>query len=475
MKKTKLLSVLLSAMMLLAKPAFADNESEEYDKFERISNYAANLYIDETASADAIMEEALKAVVKENPELMNQLIKAGFQSLDEYTEFYTKEEYELFNKNMNHIVYGIGVIIQQLGDYVTVMSCTEGGGAEAAGIMSGDQISKVNGEDAKGLSVDKVQDMVVGELGTEVTITFLRDGQEFERTIVRGEVKGTTVGSEILEGNIGYIGILNFAGDTAKEFEKVLAEFDEAGVTDIILDLRDNPGGYLGSAVEIARMIVPAGVIVSTVYRNEWDNEVAFSELEETKYNFAVLINENTASAAEVLASAIGESGAGILIGQISYGKGVIQQMFEIWDGCAFKITTGRYFTREGHDIHGNGIDPHEYVDNTTRQIDITKYSTFDYKAKPQYGESSQNVRAAKERLKVMGYYGGTVDDTFDLSLVNAVMEFQAQNELFPYGVLDISTQVKMENIFYKLRELVDNQLYFAYEYFGGKKENLEI
>ncbi len=473
MSKIKLLSLFLSAVMLFSQPVLAE-ENTEYNKFEQISNYAANLYIDDSARADDIMDAAIQAVVKDNPELMNQLIKAGFQSLDEYTEFYTKEEYELFNKNMNHIVYGIGVIIQQIDDYVTVMSCTEGGGAEAAGVMSGDQISKVDGVDAKGLSVDKVQDMVVGELGTEVTITFLRNGEEFERTIVRGEVKGTTVGSSILEGNIGYISILNFAENTYDEFMKVLAEFDEAEVKKIILDLRDNPGGYLGSAIEIAREIVPEGVIVSTVYRNEWDNAVAYSELKETKYDFAVLINENTASAAEVLASAIGESEAGILIGQISYGKGVIQQMFEIWDGCAFKITTGRYFTRNGNDIHGNGIDPNEYVDNTTRQIDITKYATFDYKTKPKSGETSPNVLAAKERLKVMGYYGGTLDERFDKSLEYAITEFQADNELFPYGVLDVSTQVKMENKFYKLRELVDNQLYFAYEYFGGNREDLE-
>lgn len=473
MNKIKLLSLFLSAVMLMPQPVLAE-ENIEYNKFEQISNYAANLYIDDSARADDIMDAAIQTVVKDNPELMNQLIKAGFQSLDEYTEFYTKEEYELFNKNMNHIVYGIGVIIQQIDDYVTVMSCTEGGGAEAAGVMSGDQIAKVDGVDAKGLSVDKVQDMVVGELGTAVTITFLRDGQEFERTIVRGEVKGTTVGSSILEGNIGYISILNFAENTYDEFMKVLVEFDEAEVKQIILDLRDNPGGYLGSAIEIAREIVPEGVIVSTVYRNEWDNAVAYSELKETKYDFAVLINENTASAAEVLASAIGESEAGILIGQISYGKGVIQQMFEIWDGCAFKITTGRYFTRNGNDIHGNGIDPNEYVDNTTRQIDITKYATFDYKTKPAIGETSPNVRAAKERLKVMGYYGGTVDEKFDKSLEYAITEFQADNELFPYGVLDVSTQVKMENKFYKLRELVDNQLYYAYEYFGGNREDLE-
>lgn len=149
--------------------------------------------------------------------------------------------------------------------------------------------------------------------------------------------------------------------------------------------------------------------------------------------------------------------------------------MYEIWDGCAFKITTGRYFTRNGHDIHGNGIEPDDYVDNPTTQIDITKYSTFDYRSKPHTGDTSENVRAAKERLRIMGYYTGSADDKFDSVFESAVTEFQAQNGLFPYGVLDIATQVKMENIFYKLRVVEDEQLYTAYEYFGGNREDLDL
>ena len=472
MKKRRLIAVFLLVATLFGKPAFAEYE-EGYDIFERFSSFAANLYIDETVTTDDVMQEALRAVLKEKPELVNELIKAGFQSLDDYSEYYTAEEYELFRKNMDHIVYGIGVIIQQIDEYVTVMSVVSGGGAESAGVIPGDKISKVNGVDAKGLSVDKVQDMVLGELGTKVTITFLREGMEFDREIVRQEVRGTTVGGTILEGKIGYIDIINFAENTAGEFSELLWEFDAAGVTDIILDLRNNPGGYLGSAVDVARQIVPEGVIVNTVYREEINNESFHSNLKEKKYNFCVLINENTASAAEVLASALSESGAGILIGQQSYGKGVIQSMFQMTDGTAFKITTGKYFTRNGNDINGGGIEPDEYIENETRLIDLTRYKTFDYKTKPMVGSVSQNVQAAKERLRILGYYHGAVDESFDADLAAAITNFQADNELYPYGVLDISTQVKIENTFYKIEEEVDTQLIYAYEYFGGSREAL--
>lgn len=473
--KKRLLALFVAGMMLFCSVASAETVSFGYDNFERISSLGANLYIDESVTAEYIMTEALKRVINNNPELATELIKAGFQSLDEYSEFYTQEEYELFKKNIDKIVYGIGVIIQQEGDYITVLSCMDDGGAKAAGVLPGDKISKVDGVDVKGASVDKVQDLIVGELGTQVSVTFLREGKELEFSITRKEVHGQTVAGEILAGKIGYIAIINFAQKTAEEFAEILWQFDQAGVKNIILDLRNNPGGYLDTAISIAQMTVPAGTIVKTVYRDGVSSGEFVSKLTNPKFKFCVLINRNTASAAEVLASAMGESGVGYLVGEISYGKGVIQGMYEMFDGSAFKITTGRYFTRNGHDINGNGIEPHEYIDNSTRPIDLSKYQTFDYKTKPNIGDVSQNVRAAKERLTVMGYYTGGINDVFEPEFHNVIYKFQAENGLGAYGVLDIATQVKMENIFYKIQVEVDDQLLYAYEYLGGTPEELDI
>lgn len=475
MKKTKLISIFLSVMMFFGQVAFAEYEDSGYDDFERMSSFAANLYIDENVTTELVMENALRAVLAEKPELVEEFIKASFKSLDEYSEYYTREEYELFLNNMEHIVYGIGVTIQEIDEYVTVMSIISGGGAESAGVKPGDKILKVDGNNAIGLGIDKVQNMVVGELGSTVTVTFLRGEMEFERTITRQEVRGTTVASEILPGMVGYVAIINFAENTANEFATALWELDRAGVEKIIIDLRDNPGGYLESAVSIAGMLVPEGVIVNTVYRDEYNNESIRSNLKKTKYDLCVLVNGNTASASEVLASAIKESGAGILVGENTYGKGVIQSMFEMMDGSAFKVTTGKYFTRNGNDINGQGIEPNEYVENETRLINLSRYKTFDYKTKPTLGAVSQNVQAAKERLSIMGYYHGKIDENFDEDLVKAVADFQAKNDLYPGGILDISTQVRIENTFYKIPELVDTQLIYAYEYFGGKEEDLGL
>jgi len=320
--KNKILSLILAGMMLFGGSVSAETRSPGYDEFERMSSYGANLYIDDSITTDYIMTEALKKVINEDPELATKLIKAGFSSLDEYSEYYTPEEYELFKKNLNRIVYGIGVVIQFVDGYVTVMSVVDDGGAKAAGVLPGDKIIKVDGVDVIGYGIDKVQDMIVGEMGTQVCVTFLREGQEFECTITRKEVLGQTVAGKILEGNIGYIVIINFAQNTDDEFAKILWEFEQAGVTDIILDLRNNPGGYLDSAIGIAKMTVPEGPIVTTVFRDQYSGGVEMSTLKNPKYKFCVLINGNSASAAEVLASAMGESGVGYLVGETSYGKG---------------------------------------------------------------------------------------------------------------------------------------------------------
>lgn len=469
----RFLAIFMSAAILFSQTVFASG-NDEYEKIEQILNYAANLYIDDSVTSDELMSDAVKKLLEKNPELTKEFINAGFESLDEYSEFYTAGEYELFTKNMNKIVYGIGVIIQQTGGYVTVMNVIEDGSAKEAGVMEGDKIISVNGVNAVGESIDKVQDMVVGEQGTEVQVTFLREDKKVSYTMTRREVRGETAGYSILKGNIAYLAITNFAQNTDDEVLDILTELDAEGVKSIILDLRDNPGGYFDSAVNVASLFVPEGVIASTVYRSEWENETFYSKLDKAKYKLAVLVNENTASAAEVLASAIQDSGAGILIGNKTYGKGVIQQIYEIWDGCAFKITTGKYFTRNGKDINGGGLEPDKAIKNTTKKIDLSRYTAFDYINKPTVGVNSQNTKAAKEKLRILGYYQGTADDYFDNLLFKSVCEFQEENGLFPYGVLDISTQKKLEEIFSQLNEVVDNQLLEAYRYFGGRPENLQ-
>lgn len=468
--RKKLYALILSASMLI--PSLSQAASVEYNTFDKLMNYAAQLYIDQDISVEDLKEEAVSKLLEEHPELLDQLLKAGFSSLDQYSEFFTGEEFLDYVNDLNHTFYGIGVTIQKNGEYVEVVNCLDGGSAKEAGLAIGDKIYAVDGESAVGKTLSDVQKMITGELNTTVNVTVLRGDAEKSFTLTRKPVSADTVAHTVLEGNIGYITIINFAEKTDTEFANVLKALDEQGVTEIILDLRDNPGGYLISAVNIAKMIVPEGVIVQTMFRQEEKNETFYSELKNPKYRFAVLVNQNTASAAEVLAGAMQDSKIGYLIGDTTYGKAVIQEMFQLSNG-GFKITTGYYLTRDGHEINKIGIDPDEQVMNTTQKVNMSRFTPFDYKIKWKVGEESDSVLAAKERLRLMGYYQGSMDTYFDTELESAVNQFQADTELYPYGVLDISTQVRIENEFYKREELVDNQLYTAYEYFGGDRQVL--
>ncbi len=470
----KIISVILSVLMLSPTVFAKDDIVAEYEYMDKLFGLASELYLDETITKEEILNRAIKKYLKDNPEALDEIIKNGFSSLDDYTEYYTREELMAYVNNLNHTFYGIGVIIQKEGNYVEITNVLEDGSAFSAGIEAGDIIKAVDGKDMTGLTIDQVQSAVIGELGTEVKVTVLRNGQEYTYTMYRAPVNDITVNHLLLDDNTAYVSIINFAQNTAQEFKDVLKQLDEKQITNIILDLRNNPGGYLESAVEIAREIVPKGIIVKTMFRQSEENEVYYSYLENPKYKFAILVNEYTASAAEVLTSAMQESEIATVIGETTYGKAVIQEMFNLRGFDGIKITTGRYLTRTGKEINGKGIMPDEYVINTTETIDYRKYPKIDYKKESQFGDSMENISVIKERLKLMGYYMTSLDDKFTEELEAAVLDFQIDRDLTPTGKLDTITMVQIENQFAKTEIGVDLQLYKAYEYFGGTREELD-
>lgn len=461
---------------IISANVFAKEETVvvEYEYMDKLFGFASELYIDDTITKEEILNKAIEKYLKENPEAMNEIIKNGFSSLDEYSEYYTEEEYRQFFNSMNNTFYGIGVIIQKNGDYVEITNVLEDGSAYHAGILPGDFIKKVDGNDMKGMTIDQVQSAVVGELNTSVEITVLRNGQELTYTMNRAPVNDRTVNHIILDDKTAYVSIINFAENTDEEFKDVLKILDGEQITNIILDMRGNPGGFLDTAIKIAKMVVPKGIIVKTIYRQSEKNETYFSDLLNPKYKFAVLVDENTASAAEVLTSALQDSGVGTVIGVTTYGKAVIQDLFSLRGYDSFKITTGRYVTRNGKEINKKGIEPDDYVLNTTDVVDVSKYPLINYRETTEIGDVSENIRVIKERLDVMGYYITNIDDKFTYDLEAAVLDFQIKKDLEPTGVLDTITMVQIENAFANTEVMIDNQMYKAYEYFGGTKEQLD-
>lgn len=472
MIKRKIAAVLASIFVMSAGTSvFAEyTYSDEYDVAEQVAGYISTYYIDDSLKDQDIIQRAISEYLKEDDERLVEFLKKMLEALDPYSQYFTAEEYRGFINNVNKTFYGIGVIIEQREDYVEVTGFTSGSPAESVGIKAGDKISRVNEENMYGKNINQVRNAIAGELGTEVEVSILRDGAEHTYTVVRGEVNEDTVSYAKISDTVAYIGVIDMSDNTTEEFIEALAQADADGITNIILDLRNNVGGYLSCAVEMSNLVVPKGVIVATKYRQSFMDKTYYSELKDTKYKFNVLVNENTASAAEIFASALQDSGAGYLIGEKTYGKGVIQNMFPLSNGSVFKLTVGHYETRNGKNIDKVGITPNEIVTNETSLINSGTFNAFTFSQKWYEGSAGADIKAAKERLYYLGYYNGEVNEVFDSLLTEAIKNFQFEDNLYPYGVLDITTQTRLDSAFSKIEVLDDNQLERAYELFTGEK-----
>lgn len=451
--------------------------SNEYIVYDQIAEFVAENYLDSQLSKEDIMLMGISNYLKDNNEAALELLKSMLTSLDPYSDFFTAEEYAKYINQINQTFYGIGVYLEENEGYVEITGFVEeGGAAEEAGFMKGDRIVAVDGADVTGKSADYIRSKVVGELNTTVEITVLRGTEEIELTGTRVAVSQNTVSGGIMKGNIGYIVIKSFGTETASEFETMLGQLRENNVEKLILDLRNNPGGIVDAATEIAKMIVPKGDIVKVSYRGSDKMESYKSELQRAPFDMIVLVNENTASSSEILSSAIQDSGAGKLLGTQTYGKAVIQQLYNIGGGSfVLKLTTGQYLTRKGREINGVGLEPDYIVTNYKKNIDTTQYTPLDFHNRYSVGQSAEAVKGAKERLRLLGYYDeqSSEDTVFDLALLTAVKDFQTEIGISPSGVLDIVTQVKLKEQFEKLETVVDRQLQTAYEKFGGNAEDL--
>lgn len=463
-----------------AKPTEAPErdipESVEYQAYEQIAGYIAERYLDDTYSAEDIMKIGLSEYLAERgDEALVELLKKAMQSLDDYSDFYTSEEYKEYNNELNKTFYGLGIVMRQNGEYVEIEGFVEENGlAEQSGFKEGDRIVKVDGINVVGNSITEVRNLIVGELGTTTQITVLRDGEEIEITGTRTAVNNSTVSGGVLEGNIGYIKIAAFSTGTASEFEEVTEKLKSENVKNVILDLRNNPGGLVSAATKIASLIVPKGKIVDVKYRDSSMDYTYYSELDKAPFHLLVLVNGKTASSSEILASAIQDSGAGMLLGEQTFGKAVIQSVYSLKNGMVFKLTIGQYITRNGNEIDHVGLTPDIAVSNYVKKIDTTGYPKFDFLTPVSVGGSGGNVTAAKERLSVMGYFIGNLgNDVFNTDLESAIREFQKDNGLADSGVLDIPTQIKLKQIFETLETTVDVQMQDAYRRFGGNVDDL--
>ena len=357
------------AILLVAAGMFVINVKgfsffKQKSQSEQAGESAIN---DETISKVKVIEDTInnyyyKTDVDRNAEA-NAIYKGVVASLeDPYSEYYTPEEYKDLMSDTQGIYYGIGAYVSMDKDtnLPRITGTIKNSPAEAVGLMGNDVIYKVDGESTQGMTLSEVVSLIRGEIGTEVVLTIYRDGEPdyLEITVKRDEVEAQTVNTTMLENNIGYLGITEFDSVTPGQFREGMSELREKEMDALIIDLRSNPGGSLSAVCDIAEELLPKGNIVYTVDRDGNREEFTCDGTKEIDIPLVVLVNGYSASASEILSGAIKDYGKGTIVGETTYGKGVVQRIFPFTDGTAVKLTISNYFTPNGNDINGVGITP---------------------------------------------------------------------------------------------------------------------
>lgn len=338
---------------------------------------------------DTIEQYYLEGV---NEEVMIDGIYAGMvSSLDDpYSAYYSAEELEELRQQTQGIYYGIGAYIGK--DEATGLPMVSGTikdtPAEASGLRYGDLICAVDDQSVEGMDNSEVVRLIKGEEGTTVKVTVYREGEKdyLDFDIERRRIESPTVEQEMFDGGIGYIRIMEFDDVTSEQFTEALAVCKGSDMKGLILDLRNNPGGNVSTVTEIARRILPRGLIVYTEDKDGERTEYTCDGRNELKVPMVVLVNGASASASEILAGAIKDYGKGTLLGTKTFGKGIVQRIVPLTDGSALKLTVSNYFTPKGNNIHKVGIEPDEEL-------------KFDADAYIEKGTDNQLERA-KEILK---------------------------------------------------------------------------
>jgi carboxyl-terminal processing protease len=325
------------------------------------------------------------------------------QLQDPYTMYFSDLALKQFENSIENNVVGMGALVGIDADGVYIVEVYAGSPAEKAGMQRDDYVRAINGVSVKGESLNTVVAKIVGEAGTSVPLTVLRDGKLINLNIIRDAVNIPEVYSKRFDGNIGYIQVTDFSSDADEEFTKQLLALKSKGLNSLIIDLRDDPGGFLESAQNIFKNFIKEGTLIHTRDRNNEDQPILINGGSSLDLPIYLLMNENSASASEVLAGAMQDYGVAKVIGVKSYGKGSVQELYKIPAGGALKVTIEEYLTPNKHKVNKVGITPDIVADGGAAQM-IT--------ALKKAGIQNVTVESSKHKVLVNGI---EINDTFPL------------------------------------------------------------
>lgn len=350
MKKKVLivLSYVLVAALACGATLFFVSASTDYNKLEDLENLILTSFAgdaDKTKIEDAAADAMVNAMG------------------DRWSYYIPASELPSFLENSENAYVGIGVTVQATDDNsgLMVIAVQPGGPAEEAGVQVGDVIIQVDGESAQDRTVTEISAMIKGEEGTVVSITVLRSGEGITMSMTRKRMETTVASSKLLNEHVGLVTIQNFDERCADETIAAIKALLNQGADMLLFDVRNNPGGYVDELTKVLDYLLPEGNLIRTV-GTDGSDETVTSDADCVKVPMAVLVNENTCSAAELFAVDLSEYGVARIFGQRTSGKGFFQQVFQFSDGSAAGISVGRYYTSQGNNLEGIGLTPDEEI-----------------------------------------------------------------------------------------------------------------
>ncbi|WP_438448119.1 S41 family peptidase [Gorillibacterium sp. sgz5001074] len=405
--------------------------------------------------------------------LMDGAVDGMLKALDDpYTVYMSQEESKGFEESITSSFVGIGAEITELDGHIVIVAPIKNSPAEKAGLKPNDRIVSVGATSLEGMKVSEAVKQVRGEKGTKAELTIERPGESepLHVTVVRDTIPIETVYGEMKEGQIGYLQITKVSESTAQEFAKQLKTLKDQGMKGLVLDLRQNPGGLLGVSFEIAEMLVPAGKTILQVENRSGKKEIYTSNGSGANPSvaglpMAALIDEGTASAGEILAGALQESGGAKLVGQKTFGKGTAQAVVELDDGSTVKYTNAKWLTPGGTWIHKTGIKP----DVEVKLPEYAGLPLVDPEKEWRKDSFSTDVKSIQMMLEALGYPAGRTDGYFDGKTEAAVLAFQQAQGLEANGVVSGKTTRRMIELLRELIRKSDPQLEAALKVAAGR------
>lgn len=340
-----------------------------------------------------LIDETYLHDVKEK-DLNEGIYKGYVEGLgDQYSAYYDKKATKELTESLDGSFSGIGAVMTQdaSSGVITITRVYDDSPAKKAGIKTGDILYRVEEKTVTGKDLDKVVSWIKGKKGTKVNLTLLRgtNSDKIKVTATRDVINVETVKYKVLENQIGYISISEFDSVTGAQFAKALKQLQKKNIEGLVVDLRNNPGGSLSTVCDILDSILPKGLIVYTKDKNGKKEEYTSDEKHRLNLPMSVLVNGQSASASEIFAGAVQDYGKAEIIGTQTYGKGVVQNLFDLKDGTCVKLTTSEYFTPKGRNIDGKGITPDVKIEY--------KYNAKDPKADNQLDKA---VSVVKDKIK---------------------------------------------------------------------------